>query len=338
MSAEIVEDFSQWPEAAPKPPVRRSYFREVTWTWRDVLIGLAPLALARVLPSLVGSATLQPLVRRTWLAVGLLGWGWMFGYPLVVAQMRLGRRPGLPRLSSLAINALFALLCVPVLLFTMGLIVALIIMYFGRPMIPNSPFEPVFRSTDRFDPLAVMVLGVSVGPLAEEVFFRGMLYNALRQRLPVWIAAPLQAIVFGLAHPFNLANAAAVAFIGLGLALIYEWRKTLVAPFFMHAFQNSLGFAILSFTVANTPILGVLSEKHEGGCAIVEVLPGSGAEAAGLRAGDIITKISDRPVSDPEHLSAAIRNNRIGDQVSVEILRDGKPQRVDVTLQKTPSR
>lgn len=336
MSTEILEDFAQWPEAPPKPPAQRSYFREVTWTWRDVAIGLAPLVIARVLPQIVGPGTFQEIARRIWLAAGLLGWAWMFGYPLVVARKRQGAWPRLPRFRRIALEALCGFISVPLLMFTLGLIMFTIILIFRPTTLPSSPFEPVFRSPDRFSRLAMMIVGITVAPLAEEVFFRGLLYSALRQRLPIAVAAVVQAIVFGLAHPFSLPQAAAVAFVGLGLALVYEWRKTLVAPVFMHAFQNSLGFAILTLTVANSPMLGVASEPRDGGCALVEVVPGSAADNAGLRVGDVITEINGRMVSDHEQLSSAIRLMKIGDQVPVEYLRDGKAERVDVILKGPP--
>ena len=68
-----------------------------------------------------------------------------------------------------------------------------------------------------------------------------MLYNALRRRLPVIVAAPIQAVIFALVHPFGLAYRAGIAVIGLALAVFYEWRKTLVAPMLLHAMINADG-------------------------------------------------------------------------------------------------
>ena len=102
------------------------------------------------------------------------------------------------------------------------------------------PLEPIVRSPNRVDSLGLMILAVLVAPVAEEVLFRGMLFNKLRKRLHVLVAAPLQAVAFGLLHPFGLADMAGVALVGLAFALLYEWRKTLVAPIMMHLHAATL--------------------------------------------------------------------------------------------------
>ncbi|HET8619854.1 MAG TPA: trypsin-like peptidase domain-containing protein, partial [Acidimicrobiales bacterium] len=85
--------------------------------------------------------------------------------------------------------------------------------------------------------------------------------------------------------------------------------------------------------------LGVrLTEAEDGGGALVAgVEEGQPAAEAGLRAGDLITRVGDEAVSDAADLTAAIRNLRPGDTVQVTFSRDGDEQAVEVVLGELPS-
>ncbi len=71
-----------------------------------------------------------------------------------------------------------------------------------------------------------------------------------------------------------------------------------------------------------------------GGNPLVE---GGPAEKAGLKAGDIITKIDDKAVDQTNSLSSLVNKHKVGDKVKMTILRDGKEQNIDVTLEAAPS-
>jgi len=71
-------------------------------------------------------------------------------------------------------------------------------------------------------------------------------------------------------------------------------------------------------------VLGVsASDVTGGGARIEEVTASSGAAKAGLRAGDVITKVDDTNVSDATELTAAIRAHQAGDTVRLTYTRDG---------------
>ncbi|GIX26739.1 MAG: 2-alkenal reductase [Burkholderiales bacterium] len=80
------------------------------------------------------------------------------------------------------------------------------------------------------------------------------------------------------------------------------------------------------------------------GVLVLRVTPGSSAEAAGLRAarvqpdgrfvpGDIITGINDQPVDSVAKLLSRLEDFQVGDTVKLNLLRDGHPVDVQVTLQ-----
>jgi membrane protease YdiL (CAAX protease family) len=102
----------------------------------------------------------------------------------------------------------------------------------------------------------VVILGA---PAAEEIYFRGFLFRGLRRRFRFWPAALISGAAFGLVHivPVTARQAAGTALIapalfvvGVGLALVYERRKSLLASITAHAVFNVVGF--LSITLART--------------------------------------------------------------------------------------
>ncbi len=69
------------------------------------------------------------------------------------------------------------------------------------------------------------------------------------------------------------------------------------------------------------------------GAGVQAVNAGSGAAKAGLKQGDVITKVDDEVVTGSESLVATIRGHRPGDQVTLTVVSDGSSKRtVEVTL------
>jgi len=69
------------------------------------------------------------------------------------------------------------------------------------------------------------------------------------------------------------------------------------------------------------------------GVKVVEVTPGGAAELAGIRAGDIITRIDGKPLTTASELTAAVRQEPAGARVKIELLRDDVRLTIDVVLQ-----
>ncbi len=214
-----------------------------------------------------------------------------------------------------------------------------IVAVFGEESVSPNGWEPIARSANQGERIGLALLGILLAPLGEEIFFRGMLYNKLRQSLPIAVAAVLQGATFGLLHPFGLSQSFMIAGIGLALALVYEWRKTLVAPILLHSSINGVATVLLAFIIsaeAAGPRLGVLGEPKNGGVVLKEVTPGSAADLAGLRAGDVVTAVNGIPIPDMLQMSRIVRSKRVGDKVTVEFVRDGKTQQIEIVLKPLP--
>jgi len=82
--------------------------------------------------------------------------------------------------------------------------------------------------------------------------------------------------------------------------------------------------------------LGTVPDMTEnpGGVRLSGIRPGSPAAAAGLQAGDIITRIGDLAIPDLQAMSEALRSHHPGDSVEIVALRDGAEVRLQATLGK----
>ncbi|HRE52622.1 MAG TPA: PDZ domain-containing protein [Flavitalea sp.] len=78
------------------------------------------------------------------------------------------------------------------------------------------------------------------------------------------------------------------------------------------------------FRETNKALLGVSTEKTDQGVKIVSVMEEASAEKAGLKNGDIITKINDIAISSPIQLSETIGKMKPDDKITIRYLRDGK--------------
>ena len=120
-------------------------------------------------------------------------------------------------------------------------------------------------------------------------------------------------------------------------------------PFFSTNGDNLEGFKALPFPDMPRPLismqnrmLGVESESLgsqlaeyfgvKEGVLVRSVIRGSAAEKAGIKAGDVITKVGDRKVSNPNEIANALRSAS-GGTVPVTVMRNQKEMTVTVTVE-----
>ena len=93
--------------------------------------------------------------------------------------------------------------------------------------------------------LALLAAGI-VAPLTEEIFFRGFVFGALRDRLGVGVAIVLSALVFAAAHLQPYALPALFA-LGALLAWLYQLTGSLWPSILMHSTINTVALLVLYF-------------------------------------------------------------------------------------------
>ncbi|HST08751.1 MAG TPA: M28 family peptidase [Terriglobales bacterium] len=72
----------------------------------------------------------------------------------------------------------------------------------------------------------------------------------------------------------------------------------------------------------------------ENGVKFSDVKPGSPAEKAGFKAGDILVQFGDKPIKNLYDFTDALRRSKVGDVVDVTVMRDGKPVKAPVKLEQ----
>jgi S1-C subfamily serine protease len=71
------------------------------------------------------------------------------------------------------------------------------------------------------------------------------------------------------------------------------------------------------------------------GARIERIEAGSAAEDAGLQVGDVVTAVGDRPVTSSTELTAAVRSQAPGEEVTLTVRRGGESRSIEITLGST---
>jgi membrane protease YdiL (CAAX protease family) len=92
--------------------------------------------------------------------------------------------------------------------------------------------------------IGVFLLAVLFAPLTEELFFRGAFYGHTRSWLAWPAAALLVGVIFAAVHPQGWAGIPVIAAIGFNMAVLRQWRGSLIAPMTAHAINNGVAMSI----------------------------------------------------------------------------------------------
>lgn len=111
----------------------------------------------------------------------------------------------------------------------------------GSFLMPTTPSDFVLAG------VLVVVVAIS-----EETLFRGYLLLRLPDLTrPMWATVLLSAAIFAIGHGYEgTAGVATVGVMGVVFALVYLWRKSLVAPITIHFLQNFLGIVLVPLSMA----------------------------------------------------------------------------------------
>jgi serine protease Do len=98
--------------------------------------------------------------------------------------------------------------------------------------------------------------------------------------------------------------------------------------------RGYLGVGIQPLDEGAADALGLPKDHGE---LVSRVEPNEGAAKAGIKQGDIITKVNNREVNPDQTLSFIVAGLPVGSRVPIEVLRDGKRQTLVATLGERPS-
>ena len=93
--------------------------------------------------------------------------------------------------------------------------------------------------------------------------------------------------------------------------------------------RGFIGISYLPLTQRQALALGLAATT---GITIQSVIAGSPASQAGLRPGDIITKVNDQQIDQQHPLTSIMVKSRPGDRVRLTVIRGGQTQVIEVTL------
>lgn len=96
---------------------------------------------------------------------------------------------------------------------------------------------------DTITPGVMIFIVCLLGPLAEEVLFRGMIYAKLRRGFSMWPAAIISGLMFGLFHA-NWVQGVYATIFGIILAYIYEKTQTIWGSCLLHVAFNSCSYPL----------------------------------------------------------------------------------------------
>ena len=115
---------------------------------------------------------------------------------------------------------------------------------------------------------------------------------------------------------------------GIGFAIPSSMVKTVADQIVKDGKVTDSGRAALGITGRT-----VVDDSYQAaGVAVVAVKSGGAADRAGIRAGDIITKLGDTGISTITSLSEALASDKPGQKTTVTYTRNGASKKVDVTL------
>ena len=124
--------------------------------------------------------------------------------------------------------------------------------------------------------------------------------------------------------------------IGIGFAIPSNMAKTLSQQLIQFG-EVKRGLLGIKGMEMSADIAKAFKLNVQRGAFVSEVLPNSGSAKAGVKSGDVIVSLNDKPLSSFAELRSRIVTTEPGAKVKLGLIREGKPLTVEVTLDKSTS-
>lgn len=123
--------------------------------------------------------------------------------------------------------------------------------------------------------------------------------------------------------------------IGVGFAIPAEEAAPVIESL-KKGVRPERGYLGISITTVGEDLADALGLEKNRGEFVQRVVPGEGGEKAGLKEGDIVLKVDGRDVSPEATLSYIVANIKPGTRIPLDILREGKPMRLNAVVGTRP--
>jgi serine protease Do len=125
-------------------------------------------------------------------------------------------------------------------------------------------------------------------------------------------------------------------FQGIGLAIASNMARNIVQQLQTRGTVQRGYLGVEMAQDVSPAVAERLGMKNGEGVVVTNVLENSPAAKAGFKSDDVIVAVNGQPVHDNRALVRAVGNLAIGKPAEVEVLRDGQPRKLSVTLEAMP--
>ena len=123
---------------------------------------------------------------------------------------------------------------------------------------------------------------------------------------------------------------------GLGFAIPINDVKSVITDIMENGAVTGKAYMAVTVGTMNAQMAAQYSIDLDQGVFVYSVVDGGAGDKAGLRLGDVITKMGDTAITSRQDLSAAMKNYRAGDTVTLTVYRDGSYITTDITFDQQP--
>jgi serine protease Do len=124
--------------------------------------------------------------------------------------------------------------------------------------------------------------------------------------------------------------------VGIGFAVPSNMAKSVMDQI-MKTGKVSRGYMGVTLQNVSPDLATQLGLKEAKGAVVGDVTPSAPGAKAGLKSMDVITAIDGKKVDGSDDLTMDVVSHQPGDRVTLDVVRDGKPMQIQVTLAQRPS-
>ncbi len=218
---------------------------QIYWSPRSILAGLIAFFGIQLITDVLANGVIgnQPtdiLIGAFLFHAGILSLPFMLAHNKNHIRLFHLDRKRLPK------EILFALKSAIAAVLAVAILMILITVLFGLVQYPSwVDYQLANNPPSRLEELLFILLAVIIAPITEEVFFRGFIYNAIKKQWGILSAVLIQGALFSVGHGGDLFSIIHPMLLSFAFVGLYEYRKTIWTPIFVHCISNIPGAVLM---------------------------------------------------------------------------------------------